>query len=471
MKWIKWEEDLDAFIMWVYGPAGAGKSAIAQTICEMCEEEMIMLASFFFSRNDASRSTAKPLIATIVYQITLNLPSVRYAILGAIERDPLIFSKSLAVQFKSLIVTPLRPLVEAGFFNDPTSRRLIIIDGLDECSDPKVQRNILDVLANAQKQHQLPLIFLIASRPEQHISLAFNTGLLHSITTRLALDESYLPDEDIRLFLADKFQEIKSSHPLRAYIPPQWPLPDVLNRLVYKSSGQFIYASTVIQYVSSIRHKPMDRLDVALGIRPPQRELPFAELDALYTHILASVEDVERVLDILNVMLFFVEHGSVGGLSRIEKMLSLQHGDAELYMRDLSAIVNIERNNIWLLHASFKDFLVDPTRSKQFWINPRARHTLFAHQCLQSIQLKGKKYYSLHNFSILICKKKCRNDSAWFLRHGLPSRKRGNDPELQDDLINFSFDKLQDVLNNYRIQNPDLTIATCVILLPPFWNV
>ena len=47
MKWIKWEEDLEAFIMWVYGPAGAGKSAIAQTIAEMCEEEMIILASFF----------------------------------------------------------------------------------------------------------------------------------------------------------------------------------------------------------------------------------------------------------------------------------------------------------------------------------------------------------------------------------------------------------------------------------------
>ena len=48
MKWIKWEEDLDAFIMWVYGPAGSGKSAIAQTIAEMCEQEMILLASFFF---------------------------------------------------------------------------------------------------------------------------------------------------------------------------------------------------------------------------------------------------------------------------------------------------------------------------------------------------------------------------------------------------------------------------------------
>jgi hypothetical protein len=302
MRWIKWEEDLEAFIMWVYGPAGAGKSAIAQTIAEMCEEEMILLASFFFSRNDPSRSNVNPLVATIAYQITLNLPQVRGAILGAIERDPLVFSKSLVVQFKSLIVAPLQPLAEAGFFNDPTSRRLVIIDGLDECSDPKVQRNILEVFSNAQRQHRLPLFFLFASRPEQHISHAFNVGLLPSITTRVALDESYLPDEDIQLFLTDKFQEIRSTHWLRSYIPPQWPLPDVLKQLIYKSSGQFIYASTVINYVSSICHKPTDRLDIILGIRSPQRDLPFAELDALYMHILAGVEEIEHVLEILSLL-------------------------------------------------------------------------------------------------------------------------------------------------------------------------
>ena len=227
MKWIKWEEDLEVFIMWVYGPAGAGKSAIAQTIAEMCEQERILLASFVFSRNDPSRSTANPLIATIAYQITLNLPDVRNAVLEAIERDPLIFSKSIAVQVKSLIVTPLQPLTESGFFNDPTSRRLVIIDGLDECSDPKVQRNILEILANAQRQHRLPLIFLFTSRLEQYISLAFSTGILPRKTTHIALDEPYLPDEDIRLFLTDKFKEIKSTHHrrLHAYIPPQWLAP------------------------------------------------------------------------------------------------------------------------------------------------------------------------------------------------------------------------------------------------------
>ena len=271
MKWIKWEGDLNAFTMWVYGPAGAGKSAIAQTIAEMCEQEMILLASFFFSRNDPSRSNVNSLIATLAYQITLNLPDVLEAILSAIEHDPLIFSKSFAVQMETLIVAPLQPLAKAGYFNDPHARRIVIIDGLDECYDTKVQQNILQVLANAQQQHRLPLVILVASRPEQHISLTFNTEPLLSITSRLALDETYLPDEDIKLFLTDKFQEIKSTHRLRAYIPSQWPLPDVIEQLVRKSSGQFIYASTIIRYVSSVRHRPVDRLDIVLGLRPPQR--------------------------------------------------------------------------------------------------------------------------------------------------------------------------------------------------------
>jgi len=399
MKWIKWEEDLNAFIIWVYGPAGAGKSAIAQTIAEMCEREMILLASFFFSRNDPSRSTVNSLVATIAYQIILNLPHVRDAILAAIEHDPLIFSKSLAVQVKSLIVVPLQPLAEAGFFNDPTSLRLIIIDGLDECFDPKVQRNIVEVLANAQRQHRLPLIYLFASRPEQHISLAFSTGILPNMTTSIALDESYLPDEDIKLFLTDRFQEIKSTHRLRAYIPSEWPLPDVLEQVVYKSSGQFIYASAVIQYVISIRHKPTDRLDIILGIRPPRRDLPFAELDALYTHILTSVEDIEHVLDILSFIFFSGYFPSTG---MIEEFLSLQTGDVELYLGDLSSLVSIGPNQeIHNLHASLVDFFVDPTRSKELWINPPTRHTAFARRCLQSLQFTGQQNHSSYIIPIL----------------------------------------------------------------------
>ena len=166
------------------------------------------------SRNDPSRNTVKPLITTIAYQIILNFPDVQDTILEAITCDPLIFSKSLAVQFKFLIIAPLQPLADAGFFREPSSRCLIIIDGLDECSDPKVQQNVVEVLANSQQRYQLPIIFLFASRPKQHISLTFSTGVVPGVTTCITLNGSYLPKEDIRLFLTDKFREIKSTHQL-----------------------------------------------------------------------------------------------------------------------------------------------------------------------------------------------------------------------------------------------------------------
>jgi hypothetical protein len=436
MKWVKWEGDLNSFIMWVYGPAGAGKSAIAQTIAEMCEDEMILLASFFFSRNDSSRSNTNPLIATLAYQITLNIPSVRDAIFGAVERDQLIFSKSLASQFKSLIVEPLAPLVDAGIFNGPTSRRLVIIDGLDECSDPEAQQAVLHVLANAQRQYRLPLIFLVASRPEQHICLAMSSGAMLGVTTHIALDDSYFPKEDIRLFFTDKFQEIKFTHRLRAYLPLHWPHPNVLQHLVEKSSGQFIYASTVIHYVSSIRHNPQDRLDIVLGIHPPQQDLPFAELDALYMHILAGVEDIDSVMKILSFLL--MSSNAVDFRSpEIEEFLSLKPGDVELYLGDLPSLVNIGPNHqVSILHASLTDFLMDHTRSKGFWINPPARHTALAHLCLQFLQCKGTQHRSSLGLVWL-----CFDDTASHCKNGQIT------PELRNDLINLSFDDIRDTFN------------------------
>ena len=229
------------------------------------------------------------------------------------------------------------------------------------------------------------------------------------MTTRIALGESYRPDEDIRLFLTDKFQEIKSTHRLRAYIPAQWPLPDVLDRLVRKSSGQFIYASTIIHYVSSIQHKPTDRLDIVLGIHPPQRDLPFAELDALYAHIFTGMEDLERVLEILSLVFF--SHGpfsSFPSLVMTEKFLSMQTGGIELYLGNLSSLVRIGPDqSVSILHASLTDFFVDPTRSKKLWINPPARHTALACRCLQLLQLTGEIHFFFKNMLIHIPKRNC----------------------------------------------------------------
>ena len=140
----------------------------------------------------------------------------------------------------------------------------------------------------------------------------------------------------------------------------------------------------------------MDCLDIILGIRPPQRDLPFAELDALYTHILAGMEDIEYVLEILSIIFFcnishlFDEWNLTPVI--IEKFLCLQPGDVELYLGDLNSLVTIEHGQkIRVLHASLTDFFVDPTHSKIFWINRQARHTAFARRFLRVFQIPSKQ--------------------------------------------------------------------------------
>ncbi|KAF8166170.1 hypothetical protein BJ912DRAFT_1068046 [Pholiota molesta] len=217
MEWIFGRDDTEALILWLYGPAGAGKSAILQTIAEQCFERKLLLASFFFGRSDPTRNTFKPLVATIAYQNATTIPEIKPYLESVIERDPLIFDKCIATQLQSLVVDPLKALATSGFFNDLNPWvRLILIDGLDECDDPRMQSMILRALANMLRNEKLPLIFLIASRPEQHLTLTFNSSPLSGLWRSLVLNYHCKPDDDIRLFLKDSFQEIRTTHPIVA---------------------------------------------------------------------------------------------------------------------------------------------------------------------------------------------------------------------------------------------------------------
>ena len=397
-------DDQNAVILWLYGPAGAGKSAIAHDIARRCDLEMLLLASFFFSRSDPTRSNAKSLIATIAYQIAINIPGTRGSIVATIERDPLIFTRSLEAQVASLIVEPLREPLEGGYFSAPISRRLIIIDGLDECDTPAVQCNILQVISRIFRDYRLPLLVFVASRPERHLTHSFTTRTLPEFHTTLALDDTYKPDDDIQLFLTDSFREVKDTHPMRRYLDPMWPSIEVLERLVEKSSGQFIYASTVVKYISSLRHQPADRLAVVLGIRPPRqaREMPFGELDAFYRHIFTALEDRETVLLILGFWLLSSSRFPIPNRfcpGDVEHFFLLNRGDIEMLFGDLSSLITISeaRPSIRILHASLSDFLLDAARSKEFYIDFSDIHTRCMHLCFRHTKQCTLSYFPSKN--------------------------------------------------------------------------
>ncbi|PPQ94571.1 hypothetical protein CVT25_011518 [Psilocybe cyanescens] len=396
MDWITGlnEHTREALIMWLYGAAGAGKSAIAQTIAEILDGQHFVLASFFFSRNDPQRGTAKLLVTTLAYQLAVKLPLVfRERLSQAFENDPLITTRSLETQFKTLIREPLVELLHSGFSTN--NHIVIIIDGLDECDDPKVQARIVDLSFRLLDSRGLPLKILIASRPEIDISSSFDTKPFSTLA-RIALDNDYQSEDDIRHFLADKFNEIKTQHRLRSYIPIGWPGEDSLDTLVQKSSGQFIYASTVVKYVASARHRPTHRLEVVLGIQLPKAgDSPFAELDALYRHILMGVEDVDLILQIIGFVVLHPPRYYSNSVTFIEAFLSLAPGDIQLLMQNLGSLIAVEnhRDNLYdaemltvrILHASLKDYLLDQSRSKDFFLDRVKMHTLYAELCLAHI--------------------------------------------------------------------------------------
>jgi hypothetical protein len=384
-KIVDWVKDPNkvALFLWLYGPAGAGKSAIAQTIAELLEEAGLLAAAFFFSRNAAGRNDKTRLVATLVYQLVKSIPEIRVHVLDAVEHDPAILSCSIDTQIQTLIVKPLNAAVnEKTLAPILLSRpRLIILDGLDECSPTSAQTQILNALSTATKHLQIPLFFLIASRPEQDIRQSFNDqNCLGSLSFGIALDNTYRPDDDIRVFLQSTFDEIKRNHPSRAHLPTSWPSLEDIRHLVMKSSGQFIFASTVAKYVNSHRHWPPDRLNIIFGKSKPGRETPFAELDSLYHLILSSVADPEKLQDVLMLLVlrplwrgsrFLVWHQTT---ALIEKFLFYRPGEIDMILTDLHSIIYVpppgnDISGLQFFHASLPDFLLDRSRSMDFFLD------------------------------------------------------------------------------------------------------
>jgi hypothetical protein len=386
----------DPFMLWLYGPAGAGKTAIARRVAELCEAQGLLLASFLFFRSDPKRNTMDPLGANIAYCVARIIPSTNELIKIAIEADPLILTYSIEVQLTKLVLEPLRLLAGQGYFFSKKFPRLVVIDGLDECLDKDAQTNLIQFLASAVARNQLPLKFLIVSRPEAHIKLAVALASQQTKFHHLELNNDFRPDDDIRRFFADKFREIQMCHPFRSGIPPFWPSKQQMDDLICKASGQFIYASLAVRFINSACNSPMRQLDIILGLRPPiNHDLPFAELDALYTFILSCTKNLDLILLILGVHSVLQDPT----VARIESVLHWEDGDVRVYLSPLNSILEVS-SVIFFHHTSFTDFLHNPERSKDYCIYPPKYHSLVAQWILEVLSSNGMRpQSSVHSAS------------------------------------------------------------------------
>ncbi|KAF8329930.1 hypothetical protein F5887DRAFT_896405 [Amanita rubescens] len=89
-------------IMWLNGPAGAGKSAIAQTIAERYKDSRLA-ASFFFQRNTPDRGVANRLFTTLAWQLGMSIPETYPYIESALKTERLLPTKSIGMMNRRVV--------------------------------------------------------------------------------------------------------------------------------------------------------------------------------------------------------------------------------------------------------------------------------------------------------------------------------------------------------------------------------
>jgi hypothetical protein len=206
-------------------------------------------------------------------------------------------------------------------------------------------------------------------------------------------------------------------------IPSPWPSREILNILVEKSSGYFIYASTIIKFIDDKDFRPTERLAAVVHWQnlPTDSDRPFEALGQLYTQIISCAPDRSRVIRILTAITHF-PHLAMGD---IELLLGLNPGDVALSLRRLHSIYDIPSNgHVSVYHASIPDFLGDPTRSDKFCVNTLQRRMELARSVLKalsgtydvSIDRSSSKYMTRYAaiFSVVA--------AQWLTNHGICRR-------------------------------------------------
>ncbi|RXW21492.1 hypothetical protein EST38_g4366 [Candolleomyces aberdarensis] len=401
MNWIE-DRTGPQRLLCMTGAAGAGKSALQQTVAERCGKSNILGSAFFFGAADPTRNTVTPVVPTIAFQLGLANPALKEAINLAIDNDPTIFSRSLQEQMDTLIAGPVRGLP------DPKAlpAYAILIDGLDECKGEHHQSELLGAIKESLLADDLPFRIFIASRPEWAIRSELDPGGdLHELAYHIQLSDKYDATADIRRYLWRRLRDIgRKSRDPRAR-SPLWPAAEDIEILVRAASGQFIYAATVVKYVSEPRTYPSGRLETVIGWTPAEDQLarPFETLDRLYANILSEAKDAYEAVDIYTrrdfLLLFKAYHmKDTKGLSGLDlrfthttalnAVLGLEEWAHDSLISDLHSLVVYEPSQVHgfklrSYHRSFSEFMESESRSQALFV-PASR--VYAHIAKCSLQ-------------------------------------------------------------------------------------
>jgi hypothetical protein len=357
-----WMTDLHApNILWIKGYPGVGKSAIASTLVSQLRECNRLGSSFFFQRAKASDMTTRSLWRKVGVDIARQYPSVRRAIISQLQTKKEDFATlGMGDLFRILIQGPLTKRDGIETERSP----IVVIDALDECGglDGMNSRDREQLVQTLKLWPEIPKRFklIVTSRDETDIDDAF-LEIPHHVIEIPSSGAVVL--SDIRRFLQVRLQSIATRY--RRSVPPNWPEPSVIDELTRKAQGLFIWAETVVKFIS--KDRPHARLSQIIGGQKT------GDLSDLYSRLLnISFPDPDsETIDFFHLVVgaVIMARKPLSALS-IARLLSINEMEVENICTRLQSVLD-SRKVLQFNHQSFVDFIIDKDRNRSKFLIKR----------------------------------------------------------------------------------------------------
>ncbi|KAF5357841.1 hypothetical protein D9756_001247 [Leucocoprinus leucothites] len=394
-KLLKWLLDMrhEWRMIWLFGPAGVGKSAIAQTFAEAAKDRGLLASSYFFSSTQGEkRSNPLRIIPTIAYQIAIHSDHYKHAITRKLASDPSVLDATLEAQFRGLIDEPFLQLASHQVHRFGGCFHAIVIDGLDECNGDEAQCQLVGLIKEAAQKPYLPLLWLICSRPERHLKSTFSRLEYAHVCRR---EELVIDNElraDVERFMRARFKEIHHNYQdtISVSVDNPWPSESDLAIILKQVSGHFVVASVAERYVGDPsvgdpEAQLISLLSMLRGLGEVSASNPLEALDVFYSRILSKVSEsafplVTRVLALLSHDLHYI---GVPGFEGYGKLMTrklwhfLRINQPRFYsiMQRLHSVVDIpppedaSNRGLTFYHKSFPDYLTSLRRSGKYFVS------------------------------------------------------------------------------------------------------
>ena len=380
-KWMNSSDSRSVF--WINGMAGIGKTTIARTIVERNKEnEDILLASFFFSRDDAQASDSHLVFPTLTHQIARQNPKMMQILADFIRGNPDCKDYPLKKQFSEILIRPLKTP------SQPRRTIFFILDALDECSSKEDVSEILRLLLSNTTTITYNLRILITSRPERHILSEFSKARDHAKIVLHDIEKAVVND-DIEKFLRHNLEAVFAEKDL----PP--PEDTEIVRLVEKSNKLFIYAATTLRFIGDKDvDNPQGQLSIILDGTQEPDENPYSVVDALYLQVLRkavpqdspSWRRIEKRNGRVTAAVVMVREPL--SLTALAILIDMSLMDTKSALDTLQSVISVPASTDEaprIFHPSFADFVTDKERctDNRFLVDVPKQDMLLGHRCLE----------------------------------------------------------------------------------------